>query len=234
MTDGPGVTEQTAPPAPVTEADVAGGPAPAADQPVKGLDRRRSPLGFLTSPGLAWVVAILAIAFAVFALVQRSAAQDELAELRAAERTRAEVAREANTVALRLTTFKGEEIEEWYAQMRDAATGDFADQIGQVFNQQTRDTLRDIGVVSVGEMQDLFVQDVDGNDARAFALVKQTYINAGTPDPVEDHQRMDIRLKRVDGRWLASEVVVLGPNGVIAPSDGGQSAPTVPNDEGDQ
>lgn len=234
MTDGPGVADQTAPPTAVAEPDAPGEPAPATDTKAGGLNGRRSPLAVLRSPWLAWVVAILAIAFAVFALVQRSAANSELAQLRAAERARAQVAREANTVALRLTTFKGEDIEEWYAQMRDAATGEFAEQISQVFNQQTRDTLRDIGVVSVGEMQDLFVQDVDGDDARAFALVKQTYINSGTPDPVEDHQRMDIRLKRVNGRWLASEVVVLGPNGVVAPSDGGQAVPTVPDGEGDQ
>lgn len=205
----------TKPPATPTEAQPA----------VKGLDRRRGFGSVLRSPWVPWVIAVLALAFGVFALLQRNEAREQWAQLREAEQTRAEVGREANTVALRLTTFEGEDIEDWYADIRETATGQFKDQLGQVFNQETRDTLREIGVVSVGEMQDLFVQDVDGDDARAFALVKQTYVNSSTPDPVEDHQRMDIHLKRVDGQWLASEVSVLGPNGVIAPSDAEQAVP---------
>lgn len=196
------------------------------DQPeVKGLHRRRGVGSVLRSAWVPWIIAVLAIAFGVFALLQRNEARTQWAQLREAEQARAAVSREANTVALRLTTFEGENIEEWYSQIRDAATGQFAEQLSQVFNQETRDTLREIGVVSVGEMQDLFVQDVDGNDAKAFALVKQTYVNSRTPDPVEDHQRIDMTFKRVDGRWLASEVVVLGPNGVIAPAPGQPAAP---------
>ena len=190
------------------------------DEPteVKGLDRRRGVGSVLRSPWVPWVIAALAIAFGVFALLQRNQAQAELAEMRAAEREVAEVRTQANTVALRLTTFKGEEIEEWYAEIRKTATGDFAEQLSQAFNQETRDTLREIGVVSVGEMENLFVQDVSGDEAKAFALVKQTFVNSSTPDPVEDNLRIDMTFKRIDGRWLASEVAALGPNGVIAPT----------------
>lgn len=217
-----------------------GKPAPATNEAateVKGLDRRRNFGSYLRSPWLPWVIAALFLAFAVFAMLERSQAiqqrEDaaaELAQLREVEKERAEVSAQANTVALRLTTFEGENIEEWYSQIRATATGDFAEQLADVFNQATRDTLREIGVVSRGEMQDLFVQDVDGDQAKAFALVKQTYVNSQTRDPVEDHQRIDMTLERVDGKWLASEVVVLGPNGVIAPS--GQA--DLPDVGGDQ
>lgn len=231
MTEGVSGTTDDRPAVDDTTVSDAGATASDEQPAVKGLHRRRGIGSFLRSSWLPWIVAVLAIAIAVFSAIQASQARSEVAQLRAAERVRAEVAREANTVALRLTTFEGEDIEQWYTDIRDTATGKFKDQLGQVFNQETRDTVREIGVVSVGEIQDLFVQDVDGDDARAFALVKQTYVNSSTPDPVEDHQRMDIHLKRVNGRWLASEVAVLGPNGVIAPSDAEQAVPNAGGDE---
>lgn len=223
------------PPASATGEAAASTGDPRAD--VKGPARRRDFGSYLRSPWLPWVIAALFLAFGVFALLERNQAVQqredaaaELAQLREAEKERAEVRAQASTVALRLTTFEGENIEEWYAEIRATATGEFEKQLGDVFNQSTRDTLREIGVVSVGEMQNLFVQDVDGDQAKAFALVKQTYVNSSTPDPVEDHQRIDMTLERVDGKWLASEVVVLGPNGVIAPS-GQADLPDVGGDE---
>ena len=207
---------------------------------VKGLERRRDFGSYLRSPWLPWVIAVLFLAFGVFALLERSQAVQqredataELAQLREAEKDRAEVSAQANLVALRLTTFEGENIEEWYAQIRGTATGDFATQLAAVFDQQMRDSIREVGVVSRGEMQNLFVQDIDGDQAKAFAVVKMTYVNSQTRAPVEDHQRMDITLERVDGKWLASEVVVLGPNGVIAPT-GQSDLPDLPNAGGDQ
>ena len=186
---------------------------------VKGLDRRGGVRSFLASRWLPWIIALLAIGFAVFAGLQ-------WADLKAAENTREEVSSDATRLALRLTTFEGENIEEWYAQTRETATGDYAKQLQEIFNQQTRDTLREVEVISRGEVQSLFVQDITGDEAKVFALVKQTYINKSLEDPAEDHQRMDITLKRVNGEWLASDVAVLGPDGVVAPTnDVQESAP---------
>ena len=197
---------------------------PAADPvEVKGLDRRRGLGGLLRSPVLAWTVAVLALAAAAFAGVQ-------WADLYAADKERGEVRQGATRAALRLTTFDGAEIEDWYADVLTTATGEYADQLRQVFDQPTRDQLREIQAVSRGEVENLFIQDVDGNQARAFALVTQTYTNASTTDPVEDHLRMDITMQKVEDQWLASEVAVLGPSGVIAPT----GDPTEPAPGGDQ
>lgn len=208
----------------VGDPDVAGpdapGGAPAAEQhEVRGPGRRRGLRSVLASPWLAWSVAVIALALAAFA-------GSQWADLHAAERTREEVARDATRLALRLTTFEGANIEEWYRQTRQTATGAYEQQLQQIFNQQTRDTLRSIEVVSRGEVEDLFVQDISGDEAKVFALVKQTYVNASLENPAEDHQRMEITLKRVNGRWLASDVAVLGPDGVVAPTaEASESAP---------
>ena len=198
--------------------------APAAEPvEVKGLDRRRTVGSVLGSRALAWTIALLSLAAAVFAGMQ-------WADLYAADRERTEVREAARTAATRLTTFEGTDIEDWYASALETATGEYGEQLREVFNQETRDQLRDIEAVSRGEVENLFIQEVQGDEARAFALVTQTSANTSTADPVEDSLRMDITLRRVDGEWLASEVAVLGPSGVIAPTGG----PTEPAAGGDQ
>jgi Mce-associated membrane protein len=229
MTDGrsgvdsePTVAPAEPTPVPV-DADASGGPQ-AEEQPVqvRGLERRRS---VFASPWLAWGVAVLAIAAAVFAGLQ-------WADLYAAEQTRDEVAADGRRLALLLTTFEGENIEDWYADIRNTATGEYATQLQDVFNQETRDTLREIEVVSRGEVSNLFVQDIDGDEAKVFALVKQTYANNTLSDPRQDELRMDITLQRVDDRWLGSSVAVLGPEGVVAPT--GDQQESAPNAEEEQ
>lgn len=197
-------------------------PEPEAPTEVKGLDRRRTIGSVLTSRGLAWTIAVLALAAAVFAGIQ-------WADLYATEKARGEVADSARTVALRLTTFEGEDIEEWYAATLETATGEYGQQLREVFDQATRDQLREIEAVSRGEIDNLFVQDINGDEASAFALVTQTYANTSTANPVEDHLRMDITLQKVEGEWLANEVAVLGPAGVVAPT-----GPVQPGAGGDQ
>jgi Mce-associated membrane protein len=190
---------------------------------VKGLERRRGVRSVLTSRALAWTIALLSLAVAVFAGMQ-------WADLYAAERERTQVREAARTAATRLTTFEGTDIENWYASALETATGEYGEQLREVFNQETRDQLRQIEAVSRGEVENLFVQEVQGDEARAFALVTQTYANTSTSDPVEDNLRMDITLRRVEEQWLASEVAVLGPSGVIAPT----GTPTDPAAGGDQ
>lgn len=185
---------------------------------VKGLERRRTVGSVLTSRALAWTIALLSLAAAVFAGMQ-------WADLYAAERERTEVREAARTVAGRLTTFEGADIEDWYSSILETATGDYGEQLREVFNQETRDQLRSIEAVSRGEVEKLFVQEVRGDEARAFAVVTQTYTNTSTTDPVEDNLRMDITLQRVEGEWLASDVAVLGPSGVVAPTGPTEAPP---------
>jgi Mce-associated membrane protein len=204
-------------PGPGTETDVIERPEPQ-EPAVKGLDRRRSVLG---SARLAWGVAVLALALAVFAGTQ-------WADLYAAERTRAEVRQEATGLVLNLTTFEGENIEEWVADAQSRATGEYAEQLSTLFDQSLRDALREQEVVSRGEVDQLFVQDIAGDRADVFALVTQTIVNATTSDPVQDELRMDITMQRVDGQWLASDVAVLGPAGLVG---GAPQAPGAPEGE---
>ena len=206
--------------------DAIGG-SPPHEPEVRGLDRRRG--SFLRSAGLGWGVAILALALAAFAGIQ-------WADLYSAERTREEVRTEARDLVLSLTTFEGATIEEWVADAQSRATGDYAEQLTTLFDQSLRDALREQEVVSRGEVDQLFVQNVDGDEASVFALVTQTIVNATTSDPVQDELRMDITMERVEGRWLASDVAVLGPAGLVGGAPEAPEAPTIdaPSPEGGQ
>lgn len=172
--------------------------------------RRRGPLAVLANPRLAWAVAVLA-------LVLAGVAATAWADLYAADQARGEVRSAATDLVLRLTTFEGAEIEEWLEGAKERATGAYAEQLTALFNQELRDALREREVVSRGDVEQLFIQDIQGDQASVFALVRQTIANSSTPDPVEDELRMDITMQRVDGRWLASDVAILGPSGLVVP-----------------
>jgi hypothetical protein len=129
--------------------------------------------------------------------------------LHADAREREVVHATARELALRLTTFEGERIEEWVAEARARATDDYAREIADLFDAEFRNTLRETGAVSRGEIADLFVQDIDGDEAGAFAVVRQTIMTEHLDGPVEEELRMDIALQRVDGEWLVSDVEVL-------------------------
>ena len=176
----------------------------------QSLAQRRRRFGVLGNPRLAWAIAILA-------LVLAGVAGAAWADLYAADRARGEVRSAATDLVLRLTTFEGAEIEEWLEAAKARATGAYAEQLTALFNQELRDALREREVISRGDVEQLFIQDIQGDQAMVFALVRQTIANSSTPDPVEDELRMDITMQRVDGRWLASDVAILGPSGLVVP-----------------
>lgn len=206
-------------------AEVAGTQTVSADG--SGTRDRRAP-GVLRDARVAWAVAVLALAVAAaFAVQWRSLAAEADARVQAREA--------AEVMAAQITTFEGAEIDTFVEDLRELATGAYADQVSELFNPDFRDALRENEVESVGEVVRSFVQELDGDEAEVFVLVRQTSINAVLDEPVTDELRMELTLAREDGRWLISDVAVLGPAPpALAPpaaegSDGGSGEP--PGDE---
>lgn len=172
-------------------------------------------LGRLRDPrwqtGIAVVLAVLFAGLAAWAWL-------DAADLRAREEDRRSALEAGEVVALRVTTFDGATIDQWVADTQTLATGDYADQVADLFDTEIRQGLADAQVQSVGEITASFVQSVDEEEAVVFAVVRQTFTSAAQPRPVSDELRMEIRLQRVDGEWLAADVAVLGPS-VINPVD---------------
>ncbi|WP_370326176.1 hypothetical protein [Euzebya sp.] len=203
-------------------------PAVARDRTPSGVDDDLAaddrPVVTRTAHSLIWQVriatglAVLGLALAVFMYVSTS-------DVRSAEATRDAVQEAAEVVALRVTTFDGATIDEWVADTQELATGDYAEEVVQLFDDELRTALAENQLQSVGEITSSFVQDVEGDTATAFLVVRQTYTSVAQPQPVSDELRMEVELARVDGEWLAAEVAVLGPSTVSPVGDAQGAAP---------
>jgi Mce-associated membrane protein len=161
-----------------------------------------------------WLLAALAVCVAIlFASLW--------APLYLAARDRDAVHEVATQLVLHLTTFEGERIDEWVAQTQAMATGDYAEQVNQLFDENLRQALAQVRARSTGRLLHLFVQDLDGGRAEVFAVVRQTVANSASPGGTEDELRIQVELLRIDGSWLASNVEILTPGGGLpgAPSE---------------
>jgi len=202
------------------EAEAADRPARPPSVPGPGRFGRFGQLpGLLRDPRVAWAVALVALVSALVLGLQARSLQG-LEDRRAAVREAAEI------VAARLTTFEGASIDEWVAQVQQLATSEYAGQLVERFDQALRESLRANDVRSTGEILDSYIQRLDGDDALAFILVRQTSTNAQRPQPIEDELRMEVTLRDVGGEWLAADVAVLGPSFLAGGDAGGTPAPT--------
>ncbi|HVL99899.1 MAG TPA: hypothetical protein VM324_11465 [Egibacteraceae bacterium] len=184
-----------------------------------GEARKPGATGLLRDPRFVWAVAVIAVLAAAFSTFQW---QVQAAEARARE----EVREAAEVVAARVTTFEGAAIDEFVEELRALATDDYAAQVGELFSGEFRDALRDNEVESVGEVTRSFVQQLDGDEAEVFVLVRQTSLNASVEEPIVDELRMELTLVREAGRWLVADIAVLGPSPTLAP--GAPGAPGEP------
>jgi Mce-associated membrane protein len=178
--------------------------------------------GLLADARVAWAIAGLALLGFIITLVVAL-------PVLSAERDRTEVRERAEIIAARVTTFEGATIEDWVAETRALATGEYAQQLTDVFDQELRAALRENEVQSVGEIQRSFVQSLEGDQAEVFVLARQTSVNAQREQPIEDELRIEVTLLRVDGEWLASDIVVLGPQAPVAPGSAPLPERTAPS-----
>lgn len=166
--------------------------------------RRGRVAAVLASRGLAWglagVLLLAALAAGGWAYTMWSRQQTEEAVLSRAE-----------AVAEQVTSFEGATIDQWVSETQALATGTYAQQVEGLFNEQLRQSLRENEVQSTGEIDEAYLQSLDGDRASVFVVASQQSTNALRQEPIEDQLRMEITMERVDGQWLASNVAVLGP-----------------------
>ena len=107
-----------------------------------------------------------------------------------------------------LTNFTGQTIEEDSERIKGFAVGDFADEVKQTFNKERNDTARRNRVVSVGTVQSVHVEEIEGNTAKVFAVVQQRVQNAST-EAHTDQLRMSLQMIDTPGGWRISKVEIL-------------------------
>lgn len=193
-----------------TEVDVTTSPSPSEEQrdvPVR--PRRRFGLVAVLVP---WVlVAVLAGVTAV-ALLQWQT-------LRSADADTAQARAAAIEVVRLLTEWDASDgLEDTRQELQALAADDFAGQIDELFGAEEVQQLVEAGVRSEGEIGDVFVQSLEGDNAEVFAVVTQTTTTARVDFPTSVIQRAAITLERQDGRWLAVSVELTSDEPLTSPS----------------
>lgn len=174
--------------------------------------RRRWPLV------LAWTVAVLALAAAVWSTwqwQQLASRQDAVDRARVA----------ALGFVEDLTNWDASDgLEDEIEVLRAQGTGPFLEEIEFVFGgDELTSQLEADGVAATGEIQEAFVQDVDGDLAEVFTVVEVTYAAETVEselDPVTFPASLVLE-RADDGTWLVREVTIPNSNQIgqmMAPS----------------
>jgi hypothetical protein len=126
-----------------------------------------------------------------------------------ADHRRAEVVKTADDFLGALTNFKAATIQADVARIRAFAVGDFADQLGSFFGPATTGAIQQAQAVSVGRIQSVFVESIDGASATVFGVVNETVTNSSSPNPRTEVLRAVIDLVETNGGWRVDRVDVL-------------------------
>jgi type II secretory pathway pseudopilin PulG len=192
-----------------TEVDVTSDPSPI-DAPTAP---QRQPRRFgLVAVLVPWVLVVVLGAVAAVALLQwQSARAEDIA------RSQARLA--AIEVARLLTEWDASDgLEDTRADLQAIASGDFADQIDELFGADAVRQLVDAKVTSEGEIGDVFVQSLEGDVAEVFVVVTQTTSTQAVDMPTAVVQRAAITLEREDGQWIAVSVELTSDETLTTPS----------------
>ena len=203
----------------VSDTRISGGPDAGADHPpVEGdvqadddagsagpgpVARLRESLSDPTGQLVLLVVAVLGIVGTlVFFFLWRGERSDD---------ARADDAREtAEEFLTSLLEFDGATINEDFDRILEFGTGEFLLEAEDFYaDPELRQALGENQVASRWEPKDIFVQSVEGDTARVFAVGDQTIANNQTPEPVRDEVRIEIGLVHEDGDWKVFDLAVL-------------------------
>lgn len=208
-----GTSDQTNSPPSGAEPDVPGSAAPDGDasEETTRSPRRRS-TGRQRPPILPWVVAFAALVMAGISTWQWLSLENE-------QRARDEVQRAAEIFIVELTNWDATDgLEDTRTRLEEVGAGTFVEEVDELFGGTLGAELEAAGAVSRGEVQDVFVQRIEGDAAVVFAVAVQE-LSTDLSDTAERTVRSArIELTRVDGAWRVSSVQLLADSGA-APDD---------------
>jgi Mce-associated membrane protein len=147
---------------------------------------------------LAAVLAAAAILFAVLWLGLRGqvAPQEDVEET-------------ARGFLLALTNFDAATIERDVEEIRSYAVGEFAQEVRETFSPDQVAAIRESEATSVGRIEDVFVQSIEGDTATVFGVVNETVRNATSPAPTSDVVRTELLMVRTADGWRITSVQIL-------------------------
>ncbi len=120
-----------------------------------------------------------------------------------------------------LTNFSAKTVDSDFARLTAMATGDFATQANRFFNSSIRQQLETALASSRGQVRDMYVQNVTGNQAQVYAVIDQLYVNRTLSAPQSDVLRVVVQMVDNGGTQKVSDVTVLEGPSLASPSPSG-------------
>lgn len=118
----------------------------------------------------------------------------------------------ARKYAVTLTSTDPNAIDQNFTDILNGATGDFKDTYAKA-SSGLRKMLIDNKVATHGTVIDSAVKSVVANKVVVLLFVKQSVTNSASPDPRTDLTDVTVTMEKVNGRWLASKVVLPAEQG---------------------
>lgn len=171
---------------------------PQADSPRRRWLRRPTHRTLALGAGAALLVAALATS-AVLAV--------KLSEQRAIDNAGQQALAAAQQYALILTSVDGAKLDENFAAVLDGATGEFKKMYSESSN-QLKQVLIDNQAKAEGEVIAAGIKSATKDKVEIMLFLDQAVSNKLNPEPRLDRNRIIITMDKVDGRWLASDVVL--------------------------
>lgn len=107
-----------------------------------------------------------------------------------------------------LTNFSADTIEADVQEIRSFAVGNFEQEVDTFFGPDAIDAITQAEATSEGEIQAIFVQDIDEDAASVFVVVSETVTNSLLEEPQTDVLRLEVGLVRTEGDWKVDRVDV--------------------------
>lgn len=178
---------------------------------------------------LPWLVAAVAVLVAI-------ATTSQWLELRAEDQTRQQVLRAAEEFVVALTTWDASDgLQDTRDELRAAGTGAFLSEVDELFGGSFGEELEEVEAVSTGDVQDVFVQRIQEDEAIALGVVVQVVSTNLTDTPSRTVRSARMTLTREDDRWLVSGVQLLAddvegaaPAGTVEDPDADTDEETTP------
>ena len=130
----------------------------------------------------------------------------------------------------------GATINEDFDRILSFTTGDFEQEARDVFADDTvRQDLAENQASERADGVDVFVQSIEGDDARVFGVVQIRAANASLPTPRADTVRVEVGMTKVDGEWKVYDFNVFDGLSLglpVEPTDGATPSTTTTPPEG--
>ena len=150
---------------------------------------------------IPWVLVVVAVGIATFTGWKYQQAT-------AADKQQDQVKAVAARLLVGLSNFDPTTIDSDVRTLKGLAVGRFASDVSNVFTPARVDQIKKLKVTSSGKIRSVFVQNISGGNASAFAVVDETTDNSASA-PKTETVRFDIALINTKDGWKIENVEIL-------------------------